>query len=222
MGDELRGFRVVASPDVLRLTRHHVSAVIAADSPPNRAAEREAGRRCAALALAGAGAADLRVGTHHDRSPAWPAGFVGSITHAAGFVSACAAPATELRGIGLDSEAVIAPVVRSEIEATVTRAGELSRTTVAGALDDGHLFTLVFSAKESVYKCLYPIVLQIFDFCDVEMAAVDASARTFRARLLRRFEGLPSGLELDGRFQFDGRLIHTAVELPRAPTLRAT
>jgi enterobactin synthetase component D len=197
---------------VLRRTTHHVSASFA---PLDRTTEREAGRRCAALALSGAGASDQRVDTNPDRSPAWPAGFVGSITHKAGFVSACAASADELAGVGIDSEAVIEGAVRAEIAAAVVRPGELARLEMTGQLVEAELFTLLFSAKESVYKCLYPLVRESFGFHDVELSRVDAEQGTFGARLLRHFSVLPDQ-ELEGRFQLHGGLVHSALELRRS------
>jgi hypothetical protein len=54
--DRLRGFQIVPNADVLELARYHVSARFEPDPAASRRSEYLAGRECAALALARAGA----------------------------------------------------------------------------------------------------------------------------------------------------------------------
>ena len=78
---------------------------IPAHAPPRRPAAYRAGRTSAAqaLALAGhTGPAPLLPGPH--RAPLWPAGFTGSVTHAAGLVLAVAGPVGWQ--LGIDTEAL--------------------------------------------------------------------------------------------------------------------
>lgn len=79
MFDDILGFCHAHNPDILRFTRHHVSAFVNAYGPEKRLVERAAGRRCAAIALADAGSHDQLVGVNSDRSPSWPDGVAGSI-----------------------------------------------------------------------------------------------------------------------------------------------
>ncbi|SUI55146.1 Uncharacterised protein [Serratia marcescens] len=47
------------------------------------------------------------------------------------------------------------------------------------------LLTLTFSAKESLFKALYPQVRCYFDFLDARMVAVDTQRQTFVLALLK-------------------------------------
>ncbi|WP_158300908.1 4'-phosphopantetheinyl transferase [Chromobacterium sp. ATCC 53434] len=67
-----------------------------------------AGRYCAMQALSQAGhplPCELPIG--EDRSPVWPAGLVGSITHTEGLAAAVVASAGDARGLGIDAERII-------------------------------------------------------------------------------------------------------------------
>jgi enterobactin synthetase component D len=207
----LRGFRIVPNADVLRLARHHVSATFEPDPAAPGRSEHLAGRQCAAMALAGAGAPSSEVGTSADGSPIWPAGFVGSITHIRGFASACVSALGELAGVGIDTEEVLDRAARAEIRDAVATPNELARLQSNSALDENSLVTLLFSAKESVYKCLAPITNDFLEFHDVEVLEVDLASGAFEARIKKKLSvRLP---RLGGRFRFDAGLVHTAVEL---------
>jgi hypothetical protein len=65
----------------------HIQAAVA-----KRRAEFAAGRVCARSALAELGAPLAPLGVRPDRSPDWPAGLTGSITHTQGFCGAVAHP----------------------------------------------------------------------------------------------------------------------------------
>jgi enterobactin synthetase component D len=207
----LRGFRIVPNADVLHLARHHVSARFEPDPAAPRGSEHLAGRQCAAMALAGAGAPNGEVGTNTDGSPIWPAGFVGSITHTRGFASACVSAIGELSGVGIDTEEVIDGATSAEIRGAVATRDELGRIQSHSALDENILLTLLFSAKESVYKCVAPITKEFLEFHDVELLEVDFPAGTFEARIHKALR-VPLGRPC-GRFRLDAGLVHTAVEL---------
>jgi 4'-phosphopantetheinyl transferase EntD len=210
MTSGLRGFRIVPNADVLRFARQHVSARFEPDPAAPRTGDHLAGRQCAAMALARAGAPSGEVGSNADGSPLWPVGFIGSITHARGFASACVAPIGELAGVGIDTEEVLDDAASAEIRNSVATRDELVRLQNA-VLDQNSLLTLLFSAKESVYKCVAPITKDFLEFHDVELGEVDFAAGNFEARILKTLRApLP---HLRGRFQLDAGLVHTAVEL---------
>jgi 4'-phosphopantetheinyl transferase EntD len=73
--------------------------------------------------------------------------------------------------------------------------------------------TLLFSAKESVYKCYYPLTGAHLGFLDVEVC-VDPEQRSFSARLLRA--DAPSALgarRFRGRFAREDGCVWTGVAL---------
>jgi 4'-phosphopantetheinyl transferase EntD len=130
---------------------------------PARRAQFEAGRACArqALRALGAPAVAIPVGAH--REPVWPAGIVGSISHAGSHAAAAVAWSRRYRALGLDIEeagdleadALALVATEAEVRAAALRApGNL-----AGRL--------VFSAKESVFKCLFPLLGRFIGFHEV-------------------------------------------------------
>lgn len=106
------------------------------------------------------------------RQPVWPDGAVGSISHSGTVCAAMVGRAQEYRGVGLDLELVdgleaeLADIVLAPCEPAGYR--------------EGHLLRLVFSAKESVYKCLYPLRGVFIDFQDVQIV-IDERHETFAA-----------------------------------------
>jgi enterobactin synthetase component D len=79
------------------------------------------------------------------------------------------------------------------------------------------LGTLAFSAKESLYKCLYPCSGVFFDFSDAELEWIrvdDDAQGAFGLRLRRTLsDGFPNGMRLSGRYAIELGHVHTAVEL---------
>ena len=72
-------------------------AVYVAKAVPKRINEFAAGRACARRALATFGMPGAVLLAAPDRQPLWPTGFVGSITHTAGFCAAAVAPRSRWR-----------------------------------------------------------------------------------------------------------------------------
>lgn len=142
----------------------------------SRLAEFALGRSCAREALRALGAAPAGIGVGQHREPLWPAGIVGSISHTAGIAVAAVAHADDFAGIGIDIEA--ARVLDPELVSLVCRPGELQRAGSAGH-DEGLAALLMFSAKEAVYKALWPILRCFLDFQDLEIM-LNADLCSFR------------------------------------------
>ena len=182
-----------------------------------RRASYLAGRLCAREALAGLGWTGGVPEMGVDRLPVWPAGFVGSITHTHGFAWAVAARAGEARGIGVDTEQILDATRAENLPAAIT-APDVWATRSRWGLDDPAYLTLVFSAKESLFKCLYPIVLKFFYFQHARIDGIDAAAGTFRYQLLIDLDpGHPAGTTGAGTFCMDDERVHTSVMVMRTP-----
>lgn len=160
------------------------------------------GRACARAALARLGIPALALPRSAGGPPAWPPGIIGSITHGAGIAAAAVAPATACRSLGIDLES-LAAAREADVLATVATPAELSRYADSlGSL----LGPLLFSAKESVYKCLYPLERRFLDFTDVELAlAPDTASFTVVRATGCDVRGL------GGRYAIDASIVATAV-----------
>src|SRR4051794_25399644 len=117
---------------------------------PKRRAKYLAGRAAATMALSLAGCPERRtVGRSSDGSPAWPGGFVGSITHGGGIAAAAVARETTCRGLGVDAELVMTPAGAEDVEHLIVSPGELDVAAQAlSGFARSAVVTLVFSAKE--------------------------------------------------------------------------
>jgi 4'-phosphopantetheinyl transferase EntD len=131
-----------------------------------RRTERAFGRACARTALAELGIAPVAITSGAGGEPCWPAGLAGSITHTDDH--AAAAVARGMTALGIDLESL----------AHTGRVPDLL-ATVALASEREHAAALVFSAKESVYKCLY--AGRFLDFHDVELAIEPGTFTVLRA-----------------------------------------
>lgn len=186
---------------------------------PKRQREFHAGRSCAARALRLAGLVDAcaeLIEINEDRSPRWPAGFVGSITHTDGLVCAAVASTQRLRGLGIDSEKTMSPETLSEVGTQILLPSEwqLFLQGLDRRLSREEFATLVFSSKESIYKCFRPLVGRYIDFKEAEIFFIDLDLGSFRFRFINALAtGFVAGFEEKGWFEFSGGLVHTAVAL---------
>jgi enterobactin synthetase component D len=185
-----------------------------AGAVPKRKLEFLAGRSCAREALGrllGHPVAEV-IAVGADRAPVWPAGIVGAITHSDGFAAAAVARATDALGLGIDSEPILAAEAMDAVTEQAIVRGELDALRRAG-LEEAVLLTLVFSAKESLFKCLYPRVGRYFDFQDAEVDAVDLEAQRFTTKLRVPLGGLGAGARLGGTFAIAEGRVHTGIWL---------
>lgn len=137
-----------------------------------------AGRTCAERALHRAGLAmPAAIGTGSHGEPLWPPGFRGSISHGDGLAIAIVARESRAGGLGVDVQTRIEPGVAAEIRGRIATPEELA--LCAPAMDDAWL-TLVFSAKESLFKALFPQVGTYFEFLDATLCAVHDARLTLR------------------------------------------
>jgi len=136
------------------------------------------GRVAVQRLLARAGIARMPILRGEGRAPRWPDGWVGSISHGAGYALAALARRDRIAGIGVDVEA--RGRLNEKMLRLILTPGEIARTS--GDLERA---LVAFSAKESFYKALQPIVGGHIGFQDVEidLDRDDFTTRAFSARL---------------------------------------
>lgn len=196
---------------------HPAEAQCVARAVTKRRVEFTAGRHCARKALTrlGFGDAPLLPGCH--RAPRWPRGVVGSISHTgnppSGWCAAAVARRPPFASVGVDAEmsrplptALWRHVLRPREQDAIERAPADVRAVAA---------TLFFSAKESVFKCQYPLSGTFLDFHDVRVE-IDWRTACFDAVFERPIPRLHAGDRLQGRFRIDSGLLVTAVVLLEA------
>ena len=176
-----------------------------------RRREFTAGRLCARAALAQLDIHGFPLVVGEARVPVWPAGVVGSISHCRGFCGVAVARAGTVAGLGLDVER--ADPLEPELVARICTPNERARLRPqAGAPDPGKL---TFCAKESFYKCYFPLTREFLGFQDVEVE-FEPELRGFRARLMRA-----TAPAVVGRRELAGRLAWSDTHVFAGVTLRA-
>ena len=179
-----------------------------------RRREFAAGRRCARVLLAQLGHPGLPLLRNEDRSPRWPAGLVGSISHCKSLgVAAVARRATHASlGIDVEPDAALQPRIWEKI---CTPAEIEQLLGPAPAAERGRIARLVFSAKEATYKSVHPLYGRVFGFQSVELR-IDWTRRRFTPRLDDAITAaLPPGLAVAGRFEQRSGFVFSAAVLKR-------
>lgn len=184
-------------------------ATTVARAVARRQREVAAGRACARAALAALGRPAVAIPRGPGGAPQWPDGVVGSITHGAGIAAAAVAPRALLAGIGIDLESLAAagdPALRAQIATPADLCAGWS------AVDLG----VAFSAKESVFKCVYPDTGEFLAHHDVELALAADADRRGGSFSVRRAGACGADVlaALRGRFAIAGDLVATAVVRP--------
>ena len=132
--------RIVCPPSVAR-------------SVPHRQAEFFFGRLAARAALSTLGRSTAQVEVGAFREPVWPKGIVGSISHSGNVAIATALRDDSLAAIGLDVELIVTNATRNDVLAVVVDDVEVAYLrTMESRLSFDTMLTLVFSAKESLFK----------------------------------------------------------------------
>lgn len=120
-----------------------------------------------------------------NRAPVWPAGFCGSLSHTSECVIAVIAPAVGITIPGVDIEELSQPDIK-EIADTFTTRQERDYLLSIENIDIETLLVIVFSAKESLYKSLYPEVGFFFDFDVACLCEINSQEQMFTLMLTQR------------------------------------
>lgn len=140
---------------------------VVARAIPLRKLEFTAGRVAARAALAQIGHPPTAIPSAPDRSPVWPPGIVGSITHCTELCIATVAHQEMLQGLGIDIEPDTA--VPSEMHDIILTRAERDWLEAQPTSERGALVKSIFCAKESAYKAIYPLTRTLIEFTDMRV-----------------------------------------------------
>lgn len=177
----------------------------------SRRVEFFSGRRCAHAAMKAAGYPALPILRHRDRSPLWPLNILGSISHGASLAAAIIRnPHQPMIGLGLDIED-LSRDVRSDITRHTLTPAERDRWA-SGSGQLSREARIIFSIKEAIYKCYFPIARVPLGFQDAEITEITDS--DFRAHLLKNpfKDTVPLPINLEGSLQFYENAVCSALK----------
>jgi enterobactin synthetase component D len=157
---------------------------------PNTAQRRRfffmLGRAAARDALGELGVASVAIGCGAGGEPLWPAHIVGAISHTGDLAIAIVGRQTDYAGLGVDIER-LSPGLSARAARLVCTPSELAwiGDGVDGEQEGTRRRTMLFSAKEAVFKATYPIERVWLGFSDAELTW-HAEQSAFEARLRKQ------------------------------------
>lgn len=174
---------IVCPPDVQR-------------SVTKRRAEYFTGRYLATLCLAQAGIRQFVLSSDAYRCPVWPAHLTGSISHCNDAAICLVAKKENYSAVGVDTENwIVSDSIEDLIDVVINQNEKDVVKKITGDIDK--YGTHIFSAKESLFKALYPQVKRYFNFSAAELTDIDFSNNILHFELTEDLADLyPQGLRL--------------------------
>lgn len=177
-----------------------------ANAVDKRRREYAMGRLCARRALAHFGVTGFPLLAGSDRAPIWPAHLVGSVSHCRDLCAVAVGEKKRFAGIGLDVE--LAKPLERKLFRMVLTDSEMSALSRHADREARLRAKIIFSAKESVFKCLYPLVRRFIGFRECDVALLDGGVFTASVR-----PEVPEVEPLRGRFFVQGGHIITGTTI---------
>ena len=146
-----------------------------------------------------------------NRAPIWPNSVVGSISHNKYWVGAAIAKKEDLLGLGIDIE--VMGKTKISLSSQIRSEKDLLTHT---HFSDEELLTLIFSAKESLFKALNPVVNIFFGFETAAIKEIDYRNGLFTIELLKdlSLDFGPQKISIfNGKFAYHKESILTVIEI---------
>ena len=144
------------------------------------------------------------------REPCWPDSVWGSITHSAGFAAVAVGLKKEVGGVGIDLEN-FSKSVDFNIRRQVCVDSELEWLESLPTKQANRALRIIFSAKESIFKCLYPSTKTYLSFKDAAVS-VNETEKNFSFIIFKSFPGIiKQDFPHHGRFSEMDKMLLTSV-----------
>lgn len=147
------------------------------DASEKRKSEFLAGRYCARQALSSFGVEAFQVRIGDNRSPLWPEGYCGSISHTGDVATAVVGNNANILGVGVDVERVLAHDFFEDVKTHVLTPGEYYLLN-SRKYSKYEMLTIIFSLKESFFKAAYNLTQCYFGFEAITIIAIDSESGT--------------------------------------------
>jgi enterobactin synthetase component D len=120
-----------------------------------------------------------------ENSPTWPPGMCGSITHKNGHVAVCTTSKKLFLSVGIDAEDARKDI--SHLQEKICTQNDLKWVESICGLTEmkrGAIIALIFSAKEALFKCHFPLGRKMFWFHDAEVSQIDLKTGLIKLKVL--------------------------------------
>lgn len=131
--------------------------------------------------------------------PIFPNNLMGSIAHNEFYACAYINSIKSIRAVGIDVETLFTEETYAKVKHLIFTKNELELIS-----DSLLLGTIIFSAKESLYKCLHPSYNRFIDFLEAETVCVSFQEKEFYLQIDER--------KIKGYFQIIDDSIFTLIE----------
>ena len=144
------------------------------------------------------------------REPCWPDSVWGSITHSAGFAAVAVGLKKDIKGVGIDLES-FSRSVDFKIRRHVCVDSELEWLESLPTKQANRALRIIFSAKESIFKCIYPGTKTYLTFKDAAVS-VNETEKNFSFIIFKSFPGIiQQGFPHYGRYSEMNKMLLTSV-----------
>ncbi len=134
-------------------------------------------------------------------APRWPVGTIGSITHKEGFVGVALEQTSDYLGIGIDAEN---PKRMKEAFAdrvlVASEKSSLEKWSRELGISAEEVMTIIFSFKESIFKCIFPLGGKMFYFPDAEIYEITLNGSIRARTLIDTSPKTPKNFEISGQY----------------------
>ncbi len=178
---------------------------------PKRKAEFLAGRYLSRQALMALGFSNTSIGIGPSREPIWPEFSTGSISHAGGTAICAVGDSRKLKSIGLDIEDILSSEMAKNLISEILFDSEYELLD-SHAYSYSAIVTLIFSAKESLFKALFSDVGAYFGFEAARVLSVNPQASRFVIELVQDLTpALPVGSRFNGVYHMSNQKVLTTI-----------
>jgi len=186
-------------------------AIVESFDSQKRRDEFTLGRICAHEALSRFGLESEPILRNPEtREPCWPDSVWGSITHSTGFAAVAVGLKKEINGVGIDLES-FSRSVDFKISQHICVDSELEWLESLPTKQANRALRIIFSAKESIFKCIYPGTKTYLSFKDAAVS-VNETEKNFTFTILKSFPGIiQHGFTHHGRYSEMDRMLLTSV-----------
>ncbi|NRA59572.1 MAG: 4'-phosphopantetheinyl transferase superfamily protein [Psychrobium sp.] len=178
-----------------------------------RKSEYLAGRYCAKKALEKVNIYNVNIMPDNDRCPLWPSHVLGSITHTKDHAFSAVASKNNYKYLGIDFEEFMSPITATSIYSRIINNAEYC-LIAKNNLSFSKAVTLIFSAKESLFKALFPYVGEYFDFTAAQIVNYSCENKSFELILCENLtDQLIKGTSFRGHFEQTNSHILTIIAM---------
>jgi len=169
------------------------------------------GRLCAESALQRLGFEHGVVSRQSCGAPLWPVGTIGSITHTGQFASAAVTLTGKAASLGIDSERIFSDHELHDVRNLCCTKNEIHRL-----LNDSNrnlIGTIIFSAKEAIYKSIHPLLHRFVDFTEIEITSINWRLSTLGVSPAGDGDVSQVLQKCHAYFSIENQLVHTSVQM---------